>query len=240
LTKGQAAIRDCFHARHDRTGNLPLFPGIFPNQFAPIVRNNPDGRELVMARWGMPGPLQFGGSSVTNIRNVSSPHRRRWLGNGSRCAAPASSFGEYADTKPRQTPTWFALSEDRPLFGESIPVWSAQRQCGAAICIVGATSQLRARFDCGHQLQCLFDFGQLQCWRKPLQSGRERVMRLGRAAGRLVELRQRKHRAQFKAASALLLRDSDGGLEGPFCRRGIGGVALRQDIAARRASGAEG
>ena len=65
-------------------------------------------------------------------------------------------------------------------------------------------------------------------------------MRLGRAAGRLVELRQRKHRAQFEAPSALLLRDSDGGLEGPFRRRGIGGVALQQDIAPRRASGAEG
>ena len=27
LTKGQAAIRDWFRASHDRTGNLPLFPG---------------------------------------------------------------------------------------------------------------------------------------------------------------------------------------------------------------------
>ena len=53
LTKGQAAIRDWFRAGHDRTGNLPLFPGIFPDQSAPIVRNAADGeRELVMARWG--------------------------------------------------------------------------------------------------------------------------------------------------------------------------------------------
>ena len=28
---------------------------------------------------------------------------------------PATSFCEYADTKPRKTPIWFALSEDRPL-----------------------------------------------------------------------------------------------------------------------------
>src|SRR5271163_1552731 len=49
LTKGQAAIRDWFRARHDRTGNLPLFPRIFPDQMAPIVRVGPDGeRELVM------------------------------------------------------------------------------------------------------------------------------------------------------------------------------------------------
>jgi hypothetical protein len=43
LTKGQAAIRDWFRPRHDRTGNLPLFPGIFPDQFAPIVRNGQGG-----------------------------------------------------------------------------------------------------------------------------------------------------------------------------------------------------
>ena len=28
---------------------------------------------------------------------------------------PFTSFCEYADTKPRQTPTWFALDETRPL-----------------------------------------------------------------------------------------------------------------------------
>jgi hypothetical protein len=61
LTKGQAAIRDWFRTRHDRTGNLPPFPGIFPDQMAPIVRTGANGeRELVMARWGMPGPPQYG------------------------------------------------------------------------------------------------------------------------------------------------------------------------------------
>jgi putative SOS response-associated peptidase YedK len=48
---------------------------------APIVRNGADGkRELVMACWGMPGLPQFGGAPITNIRNVSSPHWRGWLG----------------------------------------------------------------------------------------------------------------------------------------------------------------
>ena len=106
-----------FSAKHDRTGNLPLFPAIFPDQLAPIIRRGPDGeRELVMARWGMPGPPQFGGAPITNIRNVGSPHWRRWLGQSSRCIVPATSFCEYADTKPRKTPKWFALEEDRPLF----------------------------------------------------------------------------------------------------------------------------
>ena len=29
---------------------------------------------------------------------------------------PATSFSEYADTKPKKTPVWFALDESRPLF----------------------------------------------------------------------------------------------------------------------------
>ena len=117
LTKGQAAIRDLFRARHDRSGYLPLFSGIFPEQIAPIVRYGADGEsELAMARWGMPGPPQFGGAPVTNIRNLTSPHWRGWLGKRNRCVVPATSFCEYADTKPRKTPIWFALSEDRPLF----------------------------------------------------------------------------------------------------------------------------
>jgi putative SOS response-associated peptidase YedK len=37
-------------------------------------------------------------------------------GQASRCIVPATSFCEYADTKPRKTPKWFALSDDRPLF----------------------------------------------------------------------------------------------------------------------------
>ena len=82
VTKGQSAIRDLFGAKHDRAGNLPPLPAIFPDQLAPIVRVGADGeRELVMARWGMPGPPQFGGAPITNIRNVKSPHWRRWLGS---------------------------------------------------------------------------------------------------------------------------------------------------------------
>ncbi len=117
VTKGQQAIRDLFAVKRDRAGNLPPLSGIFPDQMAPIIRVASDGeRELVKARWGMPGPPQFGGQPVTNIRNVKSPHWRRWLGKGSRCVVPATSFCEYADTKPRKTPVWFALAEDRPLF----------------------------------------------------------------------------------------------------------------------------
>lgn len=116
VTKGQAAIIALTRAMRDTAGNLPPMPGVFPDYLAPIVRNAKDGaRELAMARWGMPSPPAFGGSPVTNIRNVKSPHWRGWLTPEHRCVVPFNSFCEYADTKPRKTPTWFAFDEARPL-----------------------------------------------------------------------------------------------------------------------------
>jgi hypothetical protein len=47
---------------------------------------------------------------------LTSPHWQGWLGKRNRCIVPATSFCEYADTKPRKTPIWFALAEERPLF----------------------------------------------------------------------------------------------------------------------------
>jgi putative SOS response-associated peptidase YedK len=42
---------------------------------------------------------------------------------------PFTSFCEYADTKPRKTPTWFALKDDRPLavFAGIWTTWHGRR-----------------------------------------------------------------------------------------------------------------
>jgi putative SOS response-associated peptidase YedK len=122
LTKGQQAIRELTGAMRDMTGNLPLFPGVFPDYAAPIVRNAPDGmRQLSTARWGMPSPVfalkgRNSDPGVTNVRNVSSPHWRRWLGVESRCVVPFTSFSEN-EVLPNgsRPPVWFALDESRPL-----------------------------------------------------------------------------------------------------------------------------
>jgi putative SOS response-associated peptidase YedK len=117
LVTPQAEIRASFGVLVDHAGNLPPLPGIFPDQRAPIVRAAENGeRVLEMFRWGIPGPKQFGEHPVTNVRNVKSPHWRPWLKPEYRCLVPVSSFSEYADTKPKKTPNWFALGEDRPLF----------------------------------------------------------------------------------------------------------------------------
>jgi len=121
VTKGQQAIRELAKAMMDRTGNMPPLPGIFPDYSAPIVRNQAEGRELTMARWGMPSPVfalagRNSDSGVTNIRNVKSPHWRRWLGPEHRCVVPFTSFSEN-ETMPdgRKPPVWFAFDETRPL-----------------------------------------------------------------------------------------------------------------------------
>ena len=129
-TKGQAAIVSLTRAMRDTTGNLPPLPGIFPDYLAPVVRNAPDGvRELAMCRWGLPGPPQFGGAPITNIRNVRSQHWRAWLKPENRCVVPWTSFCEYADTKPKKRPTWFALDESRPLavFAGIWTTWHGKR-----------------------------------------------------------------------------------------------------------------
>ena len=142
VTKGQAAIIAFTRAMRDRTGNLPSFPGVFPDYSAPIVRNAPDGvRELTMARWGMPSsqkamldaakkraqkleakgkPVDFNellrmepDGGTTNIRNTSSKHWKRWLGVEHRCVVPFTSFSEF--NKDAGGNVWFAFDQSRPL-----------------------------------------------------------------------------------------------------------------------------
>src|ERR1700761_6859118 len=157
LTKGQQAIREMASAMRDVTGNLPLFPGIFPDYAAPIVRNGPDGvRELTTARWGMPSSqkalldaatararkLEAKGKSfdfkellrmepdggTTNIRNTASPHWKRWLEPANRCVVPFTSFSEF--NRDAGGDIWFALSEDRPLafFAGIWTTWTSVRK----------------------------------------------------------------------------------------------------------------
>jgi putative SOS response-associated peptidase YedK len=143
ITTNQEAIRRLFKAINSSVGNLPPMPGVFPDYPAPIVRNGAEGRELVMARWGMPSsqralmdvtkkraqkleakgkPVDFKellrmepDSGTTNIRNVNSSHWRRWLDQEHRCLVPFNSFSEYDTVDGKKVPVWFAADESRPL-----------------------------------------------------------------------------------------------------------------------------
>ena len=142
ITRSQDAMRRLFAVAHDLTGNLPPMPGVFPDYLAPIVRIAYGDRQLEMMRWGMPGPPQFGGAPITNIRNAKSPHWRRWLKPESRCLVPVNSFCEWAQTKPKKTPTWFALDDSRPLFAFA-GIWTAWH---------GVRGPVKNRIEGEHQL----------------------------------------------------------------------------------------
>ncbi|WP_062015827.1 SOS response-associated peptidase [Aureimonas sp. AU4] len=120
LVSPQEAILRLARAAIDRTGNLPAQPAIFPDASAPILREGLDGRELALARWGMPSPSfalkgRTTDPGVTNIRNTASPHWRRWLGPAHRCLVPFNSFSEYDTVDGHKVPVWFARDESRPL-----------------------------------------------------------------------------------------------------------------------------
>ena len=121
MTTNQEAIRRLFRVDVDHTGNLPSMPGVYPDYAAPIVRNAPACRELILARWGMPTPPKFlegkkSDPGVTNIRNATSPHWRRWLSVENRCLVPFNSFAEPDNgTFGGRAPVWFAFDVSRPL-----------------------------------------------------------------------------------------------------------------------------
>ncbi|OLP56263.1 hypothetical protein BJF92_15295 [Rhizobium rhizosphaerae] len=118
VSTNQEALR-AFRQALDRLGNLEPSFDIYPDRPAPVLRRADDGEAWDWLTWGMPTPPSVLGdkpdTGVTNIRNVSSPHWRRWLGPENRCVVPWTTFCEWEDTKPKKRKRWFAISEERPL-----------------------------------------------------------------------------------------------------------------------------
>ena len=141
ITTNQAAISALFRVINRYVGNLALMPGVFPDHKVPIVRAGAGGREIALARWGMPSSAQAlmeatkkraqklqakvkqvdfkellrmePDSGTTNIRNVRSKRWTRWLGPEHRCLVPFNSFSEF--NKLEGGDIWFAVDESRPL-----------------------------------------------------------------------------------------------------------------------------
>lgn len=131
-TTSQEAMRRLFKGQifNDRAGNLA--PGrVYPDQLAPIIRHDNAALELAMARWGMPSPSSVlktvRDPGVTNVRNLASPHWRRWLGPAHRCLVPVTAFAEPAPGGSQ----WFVPADaETPMFFAGIEVrqWRSLRK----------------------------------------------------------------------------------------------------------------
>jgi len=129
-TTTQELMRQLFSGLTDRAGNLA--PGqLYPDQQGAIVRHGDAGLELVKARWGMPSPPGVlktqRDPGVTNVRNLSSPHWRRWLREQHRCLVPLTSFAEPVKGGNQ----WFAsVDPDANMFFAGIEVrgWASVRK----------------------------------------------------------------------------------------------------------------
>lgn len=132
ITRSQDAMRQLFGGVKvtDRLGNLEA-GRIYPDQVAPIVRHDDAGYEIVRARWGMPSPPSVLKTArdpgVTNVRNLASPHWRRWLGPAHRCLVPLTAFAEPVKGGNQ----WFAAADpDLPMFFAGIELrgWTSVRK----------------------------------------------------------------------------------------------------------------
>jgi len=135
MKSSQAAITDLVKLWRDDTGNLPSMPAIYPDYPAPVVTQETDGRVMRMMRWGMPSPAfvlkgKKTDKGVTNVRNTTSPHWRRWLGPVNRCVVPFTSFSEFGKVDGgRPKPVWFGpTGTQRTLFFAGIwTEWTSVR-----------------------------------------------------------------------------------------------------------------
>jgi putative SOS response-associated peptidase YedK len=70
---------------------------IYPDFPAPVLRNNLDGPELGISRWGMPSPDKAvkhkNDKGITHIRHSNAAHWQEWQTVAHRCLIPAIAFG---------------------------------------------------------------------------------------------------------------------------------------------------
>jgi putative SOS response-associated peptidase YedK len=137
MNRTRDEIRGLIGALRDLTGNQPPLPGIYPDYQAPIVRMENGERIIANARWGLPSPVfalqgKRTDRGITNVRNTSSPHWRRWLGPANRCLVPLTSFSEpELPSSGTKGNAWFALDETEPLAffaGIWVPQWKSVRK----------------------------------------------------------------------------------------------------------------
>ena len=120
-TNAQAMIELGFlWERADR--NLPPLYGIYPDYFAPIVRETAEAeRRISFARWGMPSLKVVPGEKpkrpTTNIRHPWFDDWKGYLGVEHRCLVPFNRFSEPITGPDGKNAgnAWYAFGDEAPL-----------------------------------------------------------------------------------------------------------------------------
>lgn len=133
-TTSAEAMRQLFDGMVNGAGNVETGE-VYPDRSAPILTASDGVKVLRLARWGLPSPPQFHSPSgidrgVTNVRNVGSPHWRRWLVQANRCLVPVDRFAEPRPGGRGAGNAWFKLATDRAMFfaGIWVPAWTSIRK----------------------------------------------------------------------------------------------------------------
>jgi putative SOS response-associated peptidase YedK len=133
-TTSAEAMRQLFDGMVNEAGNIETGE-VYPDKTAPILTKGDGVHVLRKARWGLPSPPQFHSPSgidrgVTNVRNINSPHWRRWLGPANRCLVPVDRFAEPRPGGRGAGNAWFKPTTNRPMFfaGIWVPEWTSVRK----------------------------------------------------------------------------------------------------------------
>lgn len=137
ITSQREAVRQLALALHDVGANEQYKTNVFPDYMAPIVRMQNGERVLANARWGLPSPAfalkgRNSDGGITNVRNTTSAHWKRWLGPENRCLVPFTSFAE-PETLPdgKKQNAWFTIYKSEPIAffaGVWVPQWKSVRK----------------------------------------------------------------------------------------------------------------
>ena len=137
ITSHREAVRQLVKALQDLGANEATKENVFPDYLAPIVRIQSGDRIMQNARWGLPSPAfalegRNSDPGITNVRNTTSAHWKRWLGPANRCLVPFTSFAE-PEMLPdgKKASAWFAFDDSRPLAffaGLWVPQWKSTRK----------------------------------------------------------------------------------------------------------------
>lgn len=120
VTTNEEAMRRLRAEFDDAMRQVPPLYGIYPDYFAPIVRQIGENRVGSLARWGLPSlkdpPTEKVNKGTTNVRHPWFGDWKGYLGLEHRCLVPINHFAEPTTLPDGSTGNaWFALADDSPV-----------------------------------------------------------------------------------------------------------------------------